>query len=246
MAQTLFLFNPAPRPGEKTTRKTSGSTKTMAKKKPRTAAQKAATRKLVAMNRARRGGHSAKHRPARSRTRTRTVLMTSNPAPRPSRKHRSTKRAAHHAGRVLRYRRNPEARQSGGVVGLLKDAGMGAAGSSGVGYAVDKILAMLPATMPRSPELAAGVTLLGALGVSFLAAKIGKRAAGRAIAVGAITVAADRMARIYIAKANAASRGATTANPTVNGLELDYSMGEDMGEYVAMGEYDSMGVYVGQ
>lgn len=242
MAQTLFLFNPSPRPG-KARKSKSGSTKTMARKKPRTAAQKAATRKLVALNKARRGGHAKKRRTSHA-SRTRTVVMTSNPAPRPARKRRSTKRAAHHAARVLRYRRNPEARSGGGVVGVLKDAGLGAAGSIGVGFVVDKILAMLPPSVPRSPEVAAGVTLVGALGVSFLAAKVGKRAAGRALAVGAITVAADRLARIYIAKAQAPRLVAAPA--AVNGMELDYSMGEDIGQYVSMGEYDSMGEYVNQ
>lgn len=213
----------------------------MAKRKPRSAAQKAAARKLVAFNRSRRSGGAKKHRSAS--TRTRAVVMTSNPAPRPSAKRRrSTKRAATHAGRTLRFRRNPDARPSGGVAGLLKDAGLGAAGSIGVGFVVDKVLAMLPASIPRSPEVAAGVTLLGALGVSFLAAKAGKRAAGRALAVGAITVAADRMARIYIAKAQGTRLPVAPA--TVNGMELDYSMGEDFGEYVSMGEYNSMGEYV--
>lgn len=216
----------------------------MARKKPRSAAQKAATRKLVALNKSRRSGG---HKRRASAPRTRTVVMTSNPAPRPHKKRRSTKRAAHHAGRVLRYRRNPAVRPSsgGGVVGLLKDASLGAAGSIAVGLAVDKIIGMLPPSVPRSPEVAAGVTLLGALGVAALAAKVGHRAAGRAVAVGAITVAADKLARLYIAKAQAPRVVAMPAQG-VNGMELDYSMSDGSGMGMYMGEYNEVGEYINQ
>lgn len=238
MAHTLFLFNPSPRPGVKA----GNSGRKTVKKKPRSAAQKAATRKLVALNKSRRSGSSPAKARAKSRPRTRTVVMTSNPAPRPAKK-RSTKRAASSAGKVLRYRRNPAARPaSTGPLGMLKDAGLGAAGSIGVGFLVDKAFTMLPASVPRSPEVAAGLTLLGALGVSMLAAKAGKRAAGRAIAVGAMTVAADRLARIYIAKVSAPKLAVAPA--AVNGLELDYSMNDGMQMY--MGEYNEVGEYVNQ
>lgn len=232
MAHTLFLFNPSPRPGIKAGKP---GRKTV-KKKPRSAAQKAATRKLVALNKTRRGGHA--------KSRTRTVVMTRNPAPRPStKKRRSTKRSASAAGKVLRYRRNPAPRPaSSGPLGMLKDAGLGAAGSIGVGFLVDKALTMLPASVPRSPEVAAGLTLLGALGVGMLAAKVGQRATGRAIAVGAMTVAADRIARLYIAKAGAPRLA--VAPSAVNGLELDYSM--DDGVQMYMGEYNEVGEYVNQ
>jgi hypothetical protein len=245
MAQTLFLFNPAPLPGIKEADQVKPKgRKSMAKKRARSAAQKAATRRMVAANQARRStGGIRKRRP--NRTRTRTVVMTSNPAPAPSRsrKRRSTKRAASSAGKVLRFRRNPAPRP-GGVMSVLKDAGLGAAGSIGVGFIVDKVVSMLPPSVPRSAETLTAATVLGALGVAFVAAKAGQRSTGRAVAVGAITVGLDRLARIYIAKAQA-PRVAVPAS--VNGLELDYSMGESesMGEYVAMGEYDSMGQYVG-
>lgn len=235
MAHTLFLFNPSPRPGIKAGKP---GRKTV-KKKPRSAAQKAATRKLVALNKTRRGGHAQ-----RAKSRTRTVVMTSNPAPRPAaKKRRSTKRAASSAGKVLRYRRNPAQRPaSSGPLGMLKDAGLGAAGSIGVGFLVDKALTMLPASVPRSPEVAAGLTLLGALGVGMLATKVGQRATGRAIAVGAMTVAADRIARLYIAKAGAPKHAVAPA--AVNGLELDYSMNDGVQMY--MGEYNEVGEYVNQ
>lgn len=212
------------------------------RKKPRSAAQKAATRKLVALNKSRKSGPVR-----RAKSRTRTVVMTSNPAPRPARssKRRTTKRAASTAGKTLRYRRNPAARpaSTGGPLGMLKDAGLGAAGSIGVGYLVDKALSMLPASVPRSPEVAAGITLLGALGVSMLASKAGKRAAGRAIAVGAMTVGFERLARIYIAKAQGPQMP-RLPTPAVNGLELDYSMNDGVQMY--MGEYNEVGEYVNQ
>ncbi len=117
--EELLLLNPSRRPSKR------GKSR-----KHRTAAQKAATRKLVAMNRAHRGG-SAKKR-VKSRRRSAVVSYAANPAPR-KRRHAVAKIRRRH------YRRNPSSSPVG-VVAQLKGAAIGATGA----LAINTMYNMLP------------------------------------------------------------------------------------------------------
>ncbi len=112
--EELLLINPRKRSG--------------AKRKTRSAAQKRATAKLVAMNRAKRRA------PAR-----RAPTYAANPAPR---KRSSAVRRVKAAAR--RYRRNPSSR-SGGIMGMLTASLQGAVGATAVNTLFN--LAPIPDTL---------------------------------------------------------------------------------------------------
>lgn len=257
---TLYLFNPAPpRAGVRNTArpvavKSGEVTEMSTKKKARSAAQRANDKRLGQMARARakaaRGGSASKARAkprkatAKRAGRSVTVVMAANPAKRPA--HRAAKRPAHHVTKKRHYRRNPSARVgfARNAVGIVKDALVGAAGSVAVGalvnFAAPRVLGALK--LRATPAVAAGMTAAGALLVSAVAGRFGGakgRTFGRAMAVGALTVAADRLASIYIAQ----MRGAAVQAPpaTQNGLELGYA--GDMGAYSFVGENETVGEY---
>lgn len=119
--------------------------------KRRTAAQKAATRKMIAANRRRSG--AKRSRPARRRNPIGVAGLLANPR----RRRRSARRRNPIAGRrayiaARRRRRNP----IGGVnlrgfLPVLKDAAIQGAGAVAMDWAFNKINTYIPASMQRVP-----------------------------------------------------------------------------------------------
>lgn len=171
MSGQLLLINP-----RKRTRRAGG--------KHRTAAQKAATRRLVAMNRARRRNPTSavsKRRRAR------------NPAPR-----------AIHSRVMHRRRRNPLPASdrslrftSAGLMASAKHAGVAAGGAVAVDYAFGFVKSYLPASMQTPVDGAGAMNPLYFIGKGLFAVLlgvVGSKAIGRktaaAMAEGSLTVTA--------------------------------------------------------
>ena len=255
----VLLVNPSDRPSKRKAAATKVGKKGTAKmaKKPRTAAQKRATAKLVALNKARRAGRKSVKRTSNPERRRRSSSTSSRKTTRrvrrpnpvvetvmsnPSRKRRArrtTKRAASSAGKTLRYRRrrNP-------IGGDLKDFVNSQLIPSAIGgggaLLLDVALAVLPipATL-KTGALAPVVRIAGAVGVGMLAGAVTNRRTANQIAAGALTVTMYQIARGFLAKA--------LPPGSVPGL-ADYPnyatyYGEPVGEYVE-GYEDGVGEYV--
>jgi hypothetical protein len=137
----ILLINPAKRKGRK-----------MARKKTRSAAQRRATAKLVALNRRR--SRPARRAPQRkARRRNPITTLTSRVVRR-----RPARRASNPLGRRggrHRRRRNPIMGLGGvsarGIIGQVRDALIGAGGAVAVDAAYARLSPMLPATLQRMP-----------------------------------------------------------------------------------------------
>lgn len=247
----VLLVNPSTRKGaKKPARKAVKGKATMAKK-TRTAAQKRATAKLVAMNKARRSGKSVSHaKPARRRTRK--VTRRSNPIvetalmnPSKRRKvRRSTKAASSSAGRVLRYRRkrNPVGGIGEFVTGQLMPSAIGGGGA----LLLDVALAVLPipATL-KVGAMAPVVRIAGAVGIGALAGMVTNRKTANQIAAGALTVTMYQIARGFLAKAlPAGSVPGLSAPPAFYDPALPGGMGEYVGDPMMLPDGTGMGEYV--
>lgn len=216
----VLLVNPAERPKK--------GKKIMAKTK-RSPAQRAATRKMIAANKARARSAKAPARKTKHRAKRKTstvVTRHSNPSTR--RKYKRTGVAeASYAGRRLRYRRkNPV---GGFFTETMIPAAIGGAGA----LTLDVLWAVapIPATL-RANQLAAPVIkLAGAIGLGMLAGMVTSKRAAQQIAAGAVTVTLYNAAKQGLAK--------------VSGGKIP-GMGEYVGEVyvdpVAVGEY--VGEYV--
>lgn len=202
-----------------------------ARKKPRTAAQKAATRKLVAANRARRKVGTAKKR----------VVRHSNPIAihhaAPKRKRRSV--AKHHGHHTVarRRRRNPI---SGG---LMRNMVMPAVTAASGALALDVLwgYAPIPANF-KTGNLQYVAKAAGALLIGWAGSKVMKKSTAEAMAVGALTVVVHDAAKMLIAT--------TMPSLHLGMVNSGYPAGtfENVGEYVnGVGEYvsGSDGEYVG-
>lgn len=148
-------------------------------RKGRTAAQKAATKRMIAANRARHGA------PA-SRTKKRRAKARSHPVagyfPNPVR--RRARRTATHRVRARRYRRNPIG-VSGQIVPMVTDAAMGAVGA----IAIKTLIGFLP--LPVSMTTGYAKTLVeavAAVAVGAFGGKILPRRIARQMAAGSLTV----------------------------------------------------------
>ncbi len=155
--EILTLLNPRSR---RRAKKRSGA------RKHRTAAQRAATRKLVALNRKRRGGKSV----------SRSINFKVNSM---------AKR------RSRRYRRNPASRgvsmSTGGAMGLIKPAFVGAAGGLTVNLLTNQIASSLPDTLIEGKMLYVTKAAL-AMAVGIFGGKLpGLRPYARGMAQGAMT-----------------------------------------------------------
>lgn len=169
----LLLVNPSPRKG-----------KTMAKAK-RSAAQIRATRKLVALNRARRSVSRAK--PAKRRRSNPIAAHAVAHAPARRRKYkRTTVAAARVAGRTLRHRRkNPV----GGIGEIIRETIVPSAIGGAGALTLDVLLGVLP--VPPSLKvgpMASVVKVAGAIALGAIATKVGGRKVGSQVAAGAVTV----------------------------------------------------------
>jgi len=208
----VLLVNPSER-------KAARKGKKMAKTK-RTAAQRRATAKLVALNKARRSGSSAK--PKRRRAARTVTTRLSNPAPK---RRRSTKRAATSAGRVLRHRRrNPIGGMGEFVSGTLMPSVIGGGGA----LALDVMMAMLP--LPPALKvgaLAPIVKIAGAVGLGMLAGQMTSRRTANQIAAGALTVTMYSIAKGMLVRMSGGKI------PGLAEYVSDYPDGAMMGEYVS-------------
>ncbi len=216
MSTLMLVTNPIKRKGKKK----------MAKR--RSAAQKAATRRLVAFNKARKAGTKSVKRRAK---RAVTVVKT------------AVRRSRRRVGSVVRRARRSNSvatSQGRGILGLAKQAGLGAIGS----VAIDIIYAKLPIpaslkTGNTAPLVKAAVTI----GIGLLASKFANKQLAHGATVGALTV---QMASFLHGILPASLQGYTD----INGIEFytpAVNAGSDMGMYLSgnsgMGEYVSGNAY---
>lgn len=221
----------------------------MAKKATRSAAQKAATRKLIAFNRAR---ARAKSRPARAAARPAPKRRASRSAPAtaaPKRRRTTARRgpggwpitsaaAASRAGRALRHRRPNPLGLGGFVKGTLMPSVVGGAGALALDVAVG--LLPLPPALKTGP-MAPLVKAAGAVGIGMLAGQLMGRRVGEQVAAGGLTVMAYNLGRQMLVKASGGK---------IPGLSEYVSMYPEMAEYVdytppQLG-YESSGGQVGE
>lgn len=200
MAQVL-LINPAARPSKTRQRKE----KPIMAKKQRSAAQKAATRRLVALNKSRgsKGKRVSRAKPAAKRRRSASkggyAIATVAPKRRKARRSHpiTPARVASDAGRKLRYRRrNPI---GGGFIG---DTVIPAAIGGGGAIAVDVLLGVLP--LPASMKTGAMAPLVkvaAAVGLGYAAKMVVSRKTAEQLAAGAITVTLYNVAKGLLVKA---------------------------------------------
>jgi hypothetical protein len=162
--------------------------------KPRSAAQKAATRKLVAHNRAKRAN------PAR-RAKRRHNPIAANPV------HHKRRRHATRHNPIRARRRNPATRATmSGITAQLKAAGMGAVGALGVDVVTGYAAAYLPATV-ATPVDTAGATQYGyfaakgaiAIGLGLLLKKMVGAAKANQLVEGSLTVTLHELGKTIIA-----------------------------------------------
>lgn len=205
-----------------------------ARKKPRTAAQKAATRKMIAANRKRRA--PVRRAPARRAApkRRRRAPAAASAAPRrrraaPRRRaHRiSSQRAASHAGRVLRYRRpNP----IDGLVDNLTTSAVGVGGALLLDVALG--LVPLPAALTTG-MMGPVVKVAGAVGLGMLGSKLLGRKRGNELAVGALTVNLYQIVRPLLAGKVPGLSGYVDGYELLPDGTVGYiSSGQQVGEYV--------------
>lgn len=210
------------------------------RKKARTAKQKAATRKMIAANRARARGTS---RPAakttKSRASRRSTARSSAPKRRASRRRSggwkiTSTRAASRAGRVLRYRRpNPISF----LTNTLMPSVVGGAGALALDVAIGAL--PLPPTLKTGP-MAPLVKVAGAVGLGMLASKMVNRRIGEQIAAGALTVQVYNFAKAQLIKLGAGKIPGLSMYP--DGYMGEYVSGD---EVPALGYTDS-GIQVGE
>lgn len=192
----VLLVNPAERPSK--ARKANRKGKIMAKKQ-RTPAQKRATAKLVAANRARAKGKPVSRAKPAAKRRAKSggyAIASVAPKRRKSRPFTSAK-VASDAGRKLRYRRrNPIG--SGFIGDVLVPSAIGGGGA----LALDVIMGMLPipATMKTGP-MAPIVKVAGAVALGYAAKFALSRKTAEQIAAGAITVTLYNVAKAALVKA---------------------------------------------
>ncbi len=214
------------------------------RKKARTAKQKAATRRLVAMNRARARGRSTAPRAAhrsRPKTHRRAAARRPNPAPKKTRAHRRGKwkitsaRSASRAGRALRYRRpNPIAF----LTNTLMPSVIGGAGALALDVAIGVL--PLPPALKIGP-MAPLVKVAGAVGLGMLASKMVNRRVGEQIAAGAITVQVYNFAKAQLIKFGGGRIPGLSMYP--DGFMNEYVSGDEMPGQIG---YTDSGMQVGE
>lgn len=158
--QELLLVNPSHRPKKRA--------------KGRSAAQKAATRKLVAFNRGRKSNPGPKRKrrvkARRAGRKSVTVAVRSNPSPR--RRARRSNPIKHRRAR----RRNPIGVSIMKPMGILKPALMGALGATAVNSVLAQVGGYLPASL-MTGNVAIATRAVAAFGLAMIAGKLGMRGA---------------------------------------------------------------------
>lgn len=230
MQHLVTIVNPSPRKGKRTM---------ATRKKARTAKQKAATRRMIAANRARSKGpaRAARRRPAtKRRAARRRPAATHHAAPATRRRSRrraggwkiTSPKAASRAGRALRYRRpNPIAF----LTNTLVPSAVGGAGA----LALDVVIGVLP--LPdnlKTGPMAPLVKIAGAVGLGMLAGKVVGRRVGEQVAAGAITVQLYNFAKAQLIKFGGGKIPGLSMYP--DGYLSEYVSGHEM---PALGYTDS-------
>lgn len=220
----VLLVNPAPRPSKRKAATRKG--KPVMAKKQRTAAQKAATRKMLAANRAKRKSSAPKPRRAARVSQAKPAAKR-----RARRSHPITPaNVATRAGRQLRYRRkNPMGGVGEFMTNTLVPSAIGGAGA----LALDVLLGVLPlpANMKTGP-LAPVVKVAGAVALGMGAGLVVKRRMAEQFAAGAITVTLYNVAKGLLVKVGGGK---------IPGLAGDDGMQEYVGEYIAGDEVPQIG-----
>ena len=176
----ILLVNPKVKPSKRKRKRISKGVKSVAKKR-RTAAQKAATRKLVALNRGK--GRSVVKTSKRRRKRNPIAVS----ARRTIRSHR-------------RARRSNPITSSMGRGGLVGSTIMPAAIAAGGAISLDLIWGLIP--LPDSIKVGSMrhvAKAVGAIGLGMLAGMVVKKDTARALATGALTVVMYNAARDVLA-----------------------------------------------
>lgn len=181
---SIALVNPSPRKKGR---------KKMATRKHRTAAQKAATRRLVALNRSRQSGRKAVHKTARKRARKRTQVHTFR-HPRavrisnPHRRHRARKR-------------NPMGGFMGKAfwMGEVLPTAIGGVSALGLDVAIGYL--PLPAMVKTNMAVRNVVKIGGALLLGWGAQMMTNRRVGEEVAAGAIAVTLYDLVKGYLVNA---------------------------------------------
>lgn len=181
----ILLLNPSPRPSKRKKKPANTGVKTMAKakakrKKPRSAAQKAATRKMIAANR-------SKKRASKNR-----LAHVAGYYPNPIKRRKRRANPIRTARVVRRRRRNPI--NTAGVLGILKPAAIQAGGGLGLNYLMSFVTGYLPAQLQTGPGRSA-VELAAAVGISVIGGKFLNRGTARDLAQGAATITLYNLAR---------------------------------------------------
>jgi len=230
----VLIVNPSERPAKRkarnTARKTSTKKEAPVAKKQRTAAQKAATRRMIAANRARK----APKRPARKVSRAKPAARRTTSKPRRAKRSRPITSAvvATRAGRQLRYRRkNPISGFGSFVTGTLMPSAVGGAGA----LALDVLLGVLPlpAAVKTGP-MAPVAKIAGAVGLGYVAGMVVSRRTAEQIAAGALTVTFYNLAKQLLIK---------VGGGRIPGL-ADYDVGmypDGVGAYVSGDMPDAIG-----
>lgn len=194
------------------------------RKKTRTAAQRAATAKLIRFNKKRSSGAKRAARPARKAPPVRQKARSSPAATsRPVRRkyRQSSARAASSAGRTLRYRRsNPI---GGFITDTLIPSAVGGAGALALNVAIAML--PLPVAMKVGP-MAPLVRVAGAVGLGMLAGQFMGRKIGEQVTAGALTVTLYDFARTQLARLK------------IPGLSM-YPDG--VGDYIGADEMEALG-----
>lgn len=170
-------------------------------RKHRTAAQRAATARMLAANRARRGG-SAKRRTRRSPARARTVVVHANPR-------RAARRASPRRSARRSSARASMASFGNSLVGYLKTGAAGAGGALVVDAGYGFLASMLPVSMQSKTDATTGginymyyagkgalATAVGAFGPKIMPARI-----AHAMAAGSFVVMMYEIIRPMVAQA---------------------------------------------
>ena len=184
------------------------------RKKPRSAAQKRATAKLVAFNKARRKAPSSKR------------AYAANPATKPRRR-RANAATASRAGRTLRrYRRNPAGMPTSVkqiIARLIKPAVSETVGALALDVTSGYANRYLPATLTTGParHLVKGAM---AVGVGYLASKVSKRGAMAAdMARGGLVVVMHDAAKELLGQV---APSLPLAGNDYNGIVSDFAVGD--------------------
>lgn len=196
-----------------------------ARKKPRTAAQRRATAKMIAANRARSRASNPRRR--RSRVSNPPVVAAAPKRRRVAKRkgmYRPTKGQASRAGRVLRYQRYYRRGNPIGLGGFVSEKLVPAAVGGGGALLLDVAMGILPlpATL-KTGALAPVVRVAGAVGVGMLAGMVTNKRTADRIAVGALTVTLYQLAKGALVKMLPAG--------TIPGLSAPEGY-EYIGEYV--------------